>query len=80
MATSMVSLTAKTWKLVSSVSVLFQVPEQNDSYAIEALALPTDTTIRKKIQPGEIYSFQKVDGNLYMYSPNGNIEVAIDTV
>ena len=77
MATSMVSLTANTWKLVSTVSVSFQIPEQSDAYAVEATVIPTTLDIRKKIMPGKICSFVKLDGNLYMYSKT-DIDVAID--
>ena len=79
MATSMVSLTAKTWKLVSTVSVSFQIPEQSSAYAVEAAVIPTTLDIRKKIQPGKIYLFTKLDGNLYMYSDTA-IDVAVDLV
>ena len=79
MATSMVSLTSNTWKLVSTVSVSFQIPEQSDAYAVEATVIPTTLDIRKKIIPGKIYSFTKTDGNLYMYSQT-DIDVAIDPI
>lgn len=77
MATSMVQVPEKTWTLISSVSVSFQIPEQSSALAVEALVIPTDTSIRKKINPGTIYSFQKLDGNLYMFS-DSKIEVAIE--
>lgn len=81
MATSMVSLPPKTWTLVSTVAVIFQLPDQKSAYAIEATSLPTDETIRQRITPTEKYSFQKLDGNLYMYNPHdGAIAVAIDPV
>ena len=77
MATSMVSIPSETWTSVSTVSVNFQIPENTSAWAVEAAALPTDLSIRKKINPGKIYSFVKLDGNLYMYS-NTAIEVAIE--
>ena len=80
MATTMVPLEKDKWVEVSTVSVLFQMPDQVEAYAIEASAAPADkdTTIRKKIIPGEIYSFQKLDGNLYMISLDNDSEVAIE--
>lgn len=78
MATSMVSLPKDTWTLVSTESVLFQIPDQVSAFAVESATLPTGTAIRKKINPGEIYSFQKLDGNLYLYSPEINTNVAIE--
>lgn len=80
MATSMVSVPKNTWTLISAVSVSFQVPEQSSVLAVEAATPPTTTAIRKKIQPGKIYSFQKLDGNLYAYSRGADIEIAIDPV
>ena len=77
MATSMVLVPAKTWTEVSTVSVRFQIPEQHSAYAVEAAAPPSDLSIRNKINPGTIYTFQKLDGNLYMYSDTA-IEVAIE--
>ncbi|MCK4822987.1 hypothetical protein KA005_44915 [bacterium] len=77
MATSMVSVPEKIWKLISTVSIKFQIPEQSSALAVEALVIPTDTAIRNKINPGTMYTFQKLDGNLYMYSETA-IEVAIE--
>ncbi len=80
MATSQVSIPKNVWTLVSSVSVSFQIPEQSSAYAIESVALPIDLSIRKKIQPGKIYTFTKLDGDLYIYSPDVNNSVAIDPI
>lgn len=78
MATSMVSLPKNTWTLVSTVSISFQLPGQHRAWAVESTALPTDLSIRNKIVPGKKYTFQKLDGNLYMISKNAKIEVAIE--
>lgn len=80
MATSMVSLTKNTWKEVSTVSVIIQIPEQNSAYAVEASTLPTNLDIRKKIQPGQTYTFQKNDGNLYMICPDADIQVSVEPI
>lgn len=77
MATTKISLPKKTWTLVSEVSVRFQIPTQISGYAVESVSAPTDLSIKNKISPGEIYSFQKLDGDLYMYSNSKN-EVAIE--
>jgi len=79
MATSMIPIPSKTWTLISEVTVNFQIPEQTGAWAVEASALPTDLSIRKKITPSKIYTFTKIDGNLYMYS-DSTIEVAIEPV
>ena len=76
MATSIVSVQDKTWTLISTVSKGFQIPENNSAYAVEAVTIPTDLSIREKIQPGTRYTFQKLDGNLYIYSETA-IEVSI---
>ena len=78
MATSMVSIPKDTCTLISTVSVRLQIPEQHSAYAVESVALPTDLSIRNKINPGTVYTFQKLDGNLYMYSKDATIEVAIE--
>lgn len=78
MATSMVPIPANAWTLVSTVSVNFQIPEQGGAWAVESVALPTTLDIRKKITPGKIYSFAKLDGDLYMYSKDAIIQVAIE--
>lgn len=79
MATSQVIIPAETWTLISTSSVSFQIPEQSSAYAVEASAPPTDLSIRKKIQPGRIYTFTRIDGNLYMYS-DIKISVAVDPI
>ncbi len=78
MATSMVSIPKNSWTEVSTVSVRFQIPEQHNAYAVESVSIPTDLSIRNKINPGTVYTFQKLDGNLYMYSKGAAIEVAIE--
>lgn len=82
MATSMVALTKGDWTEVSDVSVLFQLPDQRKVYAIEAVAKPDadDTSVRKRINPGKIYSFVKLDGNLYAYTDEDNVQISIDPV
>jgi len=77
MATSMVPVPANAWTLVSTVSINFQIPEQHAAWAIESVALPTTLSVRKSITPGKIYTFSKLDGNLYMYS-DAAIEVAVE--
>lgn len=77
MATSMIEVPEKTWKLISTVSIKFQIPEQNSAWAVESVALPTDLSIRNKINPGTMYTFQKLDGNLYMFSES-KLEVAVE--
>ena len=79
MATSMIPVPAKTWTLISEVSTNYQIPEQSGAWIVEAAAAPTTLDIRIKISPAKIYSFSKLDGNLYMYSDT-NISVAIDPV
>lgn len=77
MATTKISITKKTWTLISAVSVSFQLNGQSGGYCIEAGSLPTDLSIKKKISPGKIYRFTRLDGNLYIYSLRQN-EVGID--
>lgn len=79
MATGMVSIPAKTWVEVSLVSVNFQIPEDTGAWAIESVAMPTSLSIRKKIMPGRMYNFDKLDGNLYMYSDTA-LEVAVEPI
>lgn len=74
----MVPIPANTWTEVSTISVNFQIPEQHNAYAVESASLPTNLSVRKKINPGTVYTFQKLDGNLYMYSKDAAIEVAIE--
>ncbi len=78
MATSSVDLPVKTWVEVSTVSTNFQLQGGASAYAVEAAVIPTDTAIKKEISPGEIYTFQKLDGNLYMYAPYSTAKVALD--
>lgn len=77
MATSMVPVPAKTWTLISTVSKKFQIPEQNSAWAVEASVIPTNLSIRNRINPGIMYTFQKLDGNLYIYS-DSKIEVSVE--
>jgi hypothetical protein len=72
MATSTISIPPKTWILISTVSVKFQVQGQSSIYIIEAASLPAegDLSIRKTANPGKMYTFEKVDGNFYAYSDN----------
>ena len=82
MATSIVQLLKEEWVEVSTTAVYFQVPDQQDVYAVEAVSKPADgnTDIRKKINPGKSYTFTPFDGKLYMYAEDGDCEVAIDPV
>lgn len=81
MATSMVELPKHVWTEVSTVSAYFQLTDNIDAYAIEASSAPSnsDTSIRKNISPGAIYTFVKNDGNLYIW-PKEKTYVAIDPV
>ena len=80
MSTSPVPLPKNTWTLVSTVSVKFQLPDQASAWAAEATSLPTDTSIRNRIDPGEMYTFTKLDGNLYMYSKDINSIVTLNPI
>lgn len=79
MSTSMVPVPAKTWTKISAVSVQYQIPEQSEAWVVEAAVIPTTLDIRIKILPSKIYSFTRLDGDLYMYSDT-SISVAIDPV
>lgn len=81
MATSNVPVPANTWTLVSTVSISFQITEQHDAYASESVAAPSPddlTAPRVYISPRKKYSFQKLDGNLYMYSKDADINVSLE--
>lgn len=81
MATDSVTLPAKQWTLVSEESVLFQIPDRRTVFAAESVLIPIDTSIRKRISPGKIYSFQKLNGDLYIYNPNSEeIVVTVEVV
>lgn len=78
--TSMINLPKGVWTEVSTTAVYFQVPSQQDVFAIEAATEPEngDTSIIKKINPGEMYTFNPVDGILYLYAEDYDCKVAID--
>lgn len=80
MATSMVSIPKDTWTLISTVSVSFQNISNHDIYVIEAASLPENISVRKVLAPLGWYSFTKLDGNLYGYSPVSSANIAIDPV
>ena len=81
MATLNVPVPANTWTLVSTVSVGFQITEQHDAYASESVAAPSPddlTAPRVYITPRKKYTFQKVDGDLYMFSKDADINISIE--
>lgn len=80
MSTSPVLLPKNTWTEVSTVSIKFQLPDQSSAWAVEATSLPTGTSIRNRINPGEMYTFTKLDGNLYMYSRDIDTVVTINPI
>lgn len=80
MATSVIQIPKNTWTLLSSVSIEYQILGQNSAYIREALALPTDLSIRKTVAPGGVNVFNKIDSDLYIYSPNANISVALSPI
>ena len=80
MSSSPVLLPKNTWTLVSTASIKFQLPDQVSAWAIEATSLPTGTAIRNRIDPGEMYTFTKLDGDLYMYSKDTDSVVTISPI
>jgi hypothetical protein len=62
------------------VSIKFQLPDQVTAWAVEASSPPTDTNIRNRINPGEMYTFTKLDGNLYMYSKDIDSIVTLNPI
>lgn len=80
MATSVVTIAKNTWTLLSNISIEYQILGQNSAYIREATALPTDLSIRKTIAPGGVNVFNKIDSDLYIYSPNANISVALSPI
>ncbi len=80
MATSPMVIPKDEWTLVSTISVSFQTTDKNETYAVEALALPTDKPYGKVIIPRKEYRFTKLDGNLYMYSVGKPLNISIDPV
>ena len=79
MLTTMIDLPKGEWILSGSESISFQSPDQSTIYAIEAFSAPSDNdlSIGVRISPGEIYSYKKTDGNLYLMSPSANTRVTV---
>jgi hypothetical protein len=82
MATSTIPIPKNVWTIVSTVSVQFQVQGQSSVFIIESVALPTedDLSIRKTAIPGQMYAFDKIDGDFYAYSKDVDTEISIDPV
>ena len=78
MATQNVAVPEKTWTQITTASCAFQVIGQASVYVVESTTTPTDTSIIKVANPRRIYNFNRVDGNLYAYSPVGSASVSFD--
>lgn len=79
MATQVVNISADTWTQVTTASANFQVLGNSELFVTEATSAPTDLTGAYKVaNPILIYSFTRVDGNLYAYSQGKSATIAFD--
>jgi hypothetical protein len=78
MATLSVPVPRGEWTLISQNSISYQITEQASAYIAESETKPTDLINRRKINPGQIYSFSaRLSEKLYVYCESSNINISV---
>jgi len=80
MATSLIELETKTWKLISADSCTFQNQSIHPVWITEAASLPTGDETGKIAKPLDHLEFRKQDGNFYAYAKQRGCVIAKDPI